>query len=227
MADPTVSLALANAGFVGTHFLMSHPLRAGMVKALGEKGFLGVYSLVSLAFLVWVVLAFRAAEPFPLLWNGPNTVIWIVASLLTILALVLLLGSLKGNPALPETTDSAVASAEATGVFKVTRHPMMWGFGLWALSHILVWPSPRTLITAGAMGVLALVGAHLQDRKKERLLGGAWQGWEAKTNFWPKIGELGSVGWRAWLHGIAAWLIVTWFHGWIGNMPVGAFRWIG
>ena len=32
--------------FVGTHFLMSHPLRSPMVSALGERGFAGVYSLV-------------------------------------------------------------------------------------------------------------------------------------------------------------------------------------
>ena len=34
-------LVLASVAFVGTHFLMSHPLRSGMVAALGEKGFAG------------------------------------------------------------------------------------------------------------------------------------------------------------------------------------------
>ena len=37
------SLLLANIAFVGSHFLMSHPLRRGLVKAFGGKGFLGVY----------------------------------------------------------------------------------------------------------------------------------------------------------------------------------------
>ena len=32
-------LALASLAFVGTHFLMSHPLRQPMASALGEKGF--------------------------------------------------------------------------------------------------------------------------------------------------------------------------------------------
>ena len=40
-------LVLASAAFVGTHFLMSHPLRAPMVKALGERGFGLVYIVVS------------------------------------------------------------------------------------------------------------------------------------------------------------------------------------
>lgn len=38
-------LLIAATAFVGTHFLMSHPLRAPLVSRLGEKGFLGLYSL--------------------------------------------------------------------------------------------------------------------------------------------------------------------------------------
>ena len=44
--------------FVGLHFMMSHPLRAGLVGRLGENGFLGVYSLVSFATLGWAIAAF-------------------------------------------------------------------------------------------------------------------------------------------------------------------------
>ena len=34
-----VAAALA---FVGTHFILSHPLRRPLVRAVGEKGFLGL-----------------------------------------------------------------------------------------------------------------------------------------------------------------------------------------
>ncbi len=50
--NPTLNLALATFAFVGTHLLMSHPLRAGLVARLGERGFAGVYSLVAFATLV-------------------------------------------------------------------------------------------------------------------------------------------------------------------------------
>ena len=36
--DPIAELAAASLAFVGTHFAMSHPLRAPMVKALGAGG---------------------------------------------------------------------------------------------------------------------------------------------------------------------------------------------
>ncbi len=225
--EPLASLAFANIAFVASHFAMSHPLRAGMVKALGERGFLGVYSLVSLVLFAWIILAFRAVLPGPTLWNGSGDALWVVSSLLTIVAVVLLAGSMKGNPALPDTAPEVAAKAEATGAFAVTRHPMMWGFALWALAHIIVWPSPRTLITAGAMGLLALLGARLQDGKKEKLLGDAWADWEARTSYWPRLGKLMHIPLSTWLIGIALWMAFTWLHVWLAGIPAGAWRWLG
>ena len=54
-------LAIAVASFVLTHFILSHPLRAPLVAKLGERGFLGLYSLVAFATLIWAALAYRAA----------------------------------------------------------------------------------------------------------------------------------------------------------------------
>ncbi|MCB2048319.1 MAG: MFS transporter [Novosphingobium sp.] len=223
---PLSLLVLANALFVGSHFAMSHPLRAPMVSALGERGFLGVYSAVSLVLLGWVGHQFGASPAGPLLWHGGDLV-WAVSSLLTIIALALLFGSLRGNPALPQTGANVAAGAEAKGAFAVTRHPMMWAFALWALAHGLAWPGPRTLVTAGAMGFLALVGAHMQDRKKQALLGEAWTAWEAKTSYWPRLSGLAQIGWGLWLAAIAAWFAVTWLHVWMAGVPAGAWRWVG
>ncbi|MEM8727087.1 MAG: NnrU family protein, partial [Pseudomonadota bacterium] len=61
MDGALIELIVANAAFVGTHFAMSHPLRAPLVKLLGDVGFQIAYSLVSLATLVWVYFAFTAA----------------------------------------------------------------------------------------------------------------------------------------------------------------------
>lgn len=61
-------LLIAATAFVGTHFLMSHPLRAPLVSRLGEKGFLGLYSLVAAATMIWMILAYRAAPVTPMLW---------------------------------------------------------------------------------------------------------------------------------------------------------------
>lgn len=223
--DPIAELAAASLAFVGTHFALSHPLRAPLVARLGEKGFLPLYSLVAFATLGWMILAFRAAPTADL--PGSGEIGWIASTLLTIPALLLFLGSLRNNPALPAPGAMAAAAREPAGVFAVTRHPMMWGFALWALSHIVLWWSVRTLIVAGAVLFLALVGAHMQDRKKEALLGAEWTAWEAKTSYWPRWGKLPGAGLVLWAITLTLWLVVTWSHIHAAGVPAGVWRWVG
>lgn len=224
MDSALTSLLAASLAFAGTHFALSHPLRAPLVRMLGEKGFLPLYSLVALATFVWMALAFRAAPPADL--GGSGEAGWGIATLLTIPALVLFIGSLRGNPGFPNPGGPRPIDRAPSGVFAVTRHPMMWGFALWALSHIVLWWSARTLIVAGTILILALVGAHLQDRKKQTLMGEAWTGWQAKTSYWPRWGALLSAGGTLWLVALALWLLVTWSHIHAAGVPAGIWRWV-
>lgn len=223
MEQGLIELIAANAAFVGTHFLMSHPLRAPLVRMLGDMGFQIAYSLVSFATLAWVYFAFKAAPPADLPGSGDTG--WIVATILALPAMVLFAGSLVGNPALPTPDAEKQARAAPKGVFKVTRHPMMWGFALWALSHMVLFWSMRTMITAFAMGVLALLGAHLQDRKKEVLMGEAWEMWERKTSFWPRWSALPAAGALPWTVGLILFVFLSWLHLPIGNIAAGIWRW--
>jgi uncharacterized membrane protein len=226
--DPALVLLLAACtAFVGSHLIMSHPLRGPMVKALGDKGFLGVYSLISLAAFVWMVLAFRAASPggggVPGLAGEAE---WALASILTLIASVLLIGSFKGNPAMPDTPAERIAAATPHGVFLVTRHPMLWSFVLWALAHMILSWSQRTSILAAAILILSLAGSYLQDRKKEALLGDAWKRWEAQTSNLPRFGALMKVPPVQWLAGLVLWLAATWAHIWVAGIAAGAWHWI-
>lgn len=228
MDHQLASLVAANVAFVGGHFALSHPLRGIFVSLLGEKVFLGLYSLVHIAIFVWIVMAFLAVGPGgAMLWNGQATAPWIIASLMTILAMALLLASFKGNPALPGTRPQAIDVARPNGVFAVTRHPMLWAVAIWAFAHILIAPNARTTITAGSMAILALLGAYLQDRKKSALLGQAWNGWRSRTTFSPRLRRLGEIGFGTWGLAILVWLAVTWAHIPLAWMPAGVWRWIG
>jgi uncharacterized membrane protein len=223
--DPALqSLIAASVAFVGTHFALSHPLRAPLVARLGEKGFLPLYSLVAFATFGWMVLAFREAPPVDL--SGSGEIGWIVASILTIPALLLFLGSLRGNPAFPNPAAPKPVSRAPTGVFAVTRHPMMWGFALWGVSHIVLWWSWRTVIVGGTIVFLALVGAHLQDRKKAALLGENWSGWTIATTYWPRWGRVAHAGAMLWIATIAIWLAITWAHIRAAGIPAGIWRWL-
>lgn len=83
------------------------------------------------------------------------------------------------------------------------------------------------MVTALAMGILALVGARLQDAKKEALMGEAWAAWESKTSYWPRWGKLLGVGAVPLLVGTALWLAASWVHLWRAGIPAGVWKWLG
>ena len=222
---------LAAIAFVGTHFLLSHPLRAALVARTGERGFLGLYSLVAAVTLGWLVWAYRRAPAAPPLWLVGDT-LWAIATIVTLIASILFMGSLVRNPALPDPTGRAKPVPEARGVYAITRHPMMWGFALWGAAHVLIFPDPANLILCGAIIVLALAGAHLQDRKKQRLQPDFWSAWRARTSYWPFAAAIrggrpiGALGWHALGGGIVVWLAATWAHLPLAGWAAGIWRWI-
>ncbi len=220
----TLLLALGMSAFIGTHLLMSHPWRAGMVRQFGRGGFVAIYSFASLVTLSGTVVAFGKASPSPQLWDGEALVPWVLASLLTLMASALLLASLAGNPALPGTDVSGLSTRLPHGAFKVTRHPMMAAFTLWGVAHIIIAPSARAAILAGGIIALAVIGSRGQDAKKVALHGQDWRVWMKRTTFWPNPAALGHLG-LYWLGAIPVWLLFTWLHLKLALIPAGVWLW--
>lgn len=230
-----MSLFVTSAAlFIGTHLLMSHPLRAPLVGRLGERGFQIAYSIVAIATFILMVQAWRGIPAEPPLWAAGDA-LWALASLLVLFASILFMGSLIGNPALSAPNAAQAAECAARGVFAITRHPMMWGFALWALAHILAMPTPGQIALSAAIMLLALAGSAGQDRKKAQAMGAAWQGWAARTSFLPFARQIGGKArWReaiprphALLGGLLLWLAATWAHDALGYMAAGIWRWLG
>jgi len=222
------TLAMACAVFLGTHFLMSHPVRGPLVARLGERGFTGIYSLVALLTFGWMIWAYGPASaqaPQPL-WDAGQSG-WIVATILMWLGSVLFMGSLRRNPALPRPGKTIERIDEPNGVYAITRHPMMWGFALWALVHAIVNPTPASLVLSFTIGFLALVGAAFQDDKKAKLMGDVWIDWRSKTSFVPYGRGLKSADAFALVTGTLVWLVATWAHGALGYRPAGIWALFG
>ena len=213
------ALALAAIAFVGTHFLMSHPLRRPLVQRMGEGPFRGVYSLVSFitfGLTLWIYYKLGRQQP---LWTV-GEVGWIVATLLMWLGAILFAGSFLRNPALPGARGPR--GTTPSGVMTITRHPMMWGFALWAIVHVIMVATQKALILDGAILFLALVGSAMQDRKKQALMGDDWHDWTAQTAFIPFARGIRNPGLFAFVAGTALFLIATWLH----PFPVGLWHWL-
>lgn len=217
-------LVLSSIAFVGTHFLMSHPMRAHLVNIFKPGGFLLVYSLVSLLTFGWMAYEFTRAPKDAALWPANDT-IWAIAAVLMLLASVLFVGSLVRNPSFPGAPEK-LAVQKPFGVYRVTRHPMMWGFALWGIAHILVAARPDNFIFAGSIIFLALAGARGQEIKKRKLVGVEWDAWLRHTTFGLRLAQLPSAGAVAWTAGMALWLVASWAHLYFGGYPAGIFRWI-
>jgi uncharacterized membrane protein len=226
--DKLTLLVAACAAFVGAHFVLSHPLRGALVGRLGDGGFKGLYSLVALAAILWLASAYRAAPLGEPLWPVGDG-LWAAATIVMLLASVLLMGSLVRNPALSGPTREV---QEARGVFAVTRHPMMWAIALWAFSHIAVFPFAKNIVLCVAMIVLALVGSALQDVKKARAQPDFWPQWQARTSYLPFAAvasgraRFGGFGVHALAGGLVVWLAATWAHIPASGWPAGIWRWL-
>ena len=213
--------AAFGAAFVATHLLMSHPLRQPLARALGARAFQLLYSLVALLTFGGMIWARRDAGPEEWLWQ-PAPWAWAVTALLTWFASILLVGSFVRNPAMVTFgPGSAVKIGEPAGVLRITRHPMMWSFGLWAISHLLVHSEPSAVAVAITVLVMALTGSAGQDVKK-RHLGAAWSDWVARTSFFPFGHGFALPGWPAFLGGTLLFLAATWLH----PSPVGLWQWL-
>ena len=215
-------LSLAVLSFVGSHELLSHPLRKPLVTRLGERPFMGLYSLIALATFAWIVIEYRAA-PDVILWTAPLWV-WRLGAAVMFIAAVLFVGSLVApNPALTMAGGVLAKHPEPRGVLRITRHPMMWSFALWAVVHVAVAGTAATLILCGGIGFLALFGAAMQDRKKQATMGEAWVAWQDRTSFIPFARGFAWPGWLALVGGTILYLVATWVHPMMGAPVVGVW----
>lgn len=184
--------------FVGIHVLSSTPLRALIVGRLGEGPFRGLFSLLSLAAFAWMIWAYDAAASESL-WLPPIWTRW-VALVLMAPAVFFIVTALSGrNPSLAGREAELKDANPATGVLTITRHPLFWGFALFAVAHLLTNGDRASTWLFGAVGLLALAGMPLQDRKKEDLIGAGWGPFALRTSVVPFLAAMQGrtkVDWR-------------------------------
>lgn len=153
------------AAFVLAHSLPAiAPLRTALVGMLGRGPYLALYSLVSIGLLAWVFHAAMRADHVPL-WPPAPWQAWVAIVLSPPALWLILAGLLSPNPFSVTFRRGGTPGAITT----VTRHPVLWGFVLWAAGHVLANGELRFLVLFGGLLLFSALGIRgLEARNRRR-----------------------------------------------------------
>lgn len=206
------SLWLAALFFTLIHLGISGTrIRDRLVGAIGPNGYMVVFSLASVAAIVWLVTAYKAAPYAPiwgqLAWWKPFAIALMLPAFLLVV-----IGLTTPNPT--AVAQEALVDKPPIGIVRITRHPFLMGVALWSLVHLVGNGDGASLALFGAMFVVSVAGPPSIDAKRRRTLGDArWDQFASRTSILPfaaiAAGRNGFVpaelGWWRPLAGIAAY----------------------
>ena len=194
-------------------------LRYRFTRRLGVNGFRGLFSLSSLAVMVMLCTSYARAGTVPL-WNAPEWLRWLLV-LAMLPACVLLAGSFRANPTAAGSEKVLKAlKDEITGIQRITRHPMMVAYTIWAAVHIIGTGELASLIFFGTFLLTCVFGMPSIDRKTSERDDYAWSKLERGTSIVPFAAILagrnrfvpGEIGWVVPAVGVVLWLGLLVFH---------------
>lgn len=155
--------------------------------ALGKKGKGLVAGALAVAILL-MVLGYRGT-PSVTLWTPP-TFLTHVNNLLVLLAFYLM------------------SPAPAKGALLThMRHPMLTGFGLWAIAHLLVNGDLASILLFGGLWAWSIVTKIVINKADP-----TWSAPEKGTLAWDAKGAAGAV---------LLVVVIGLLHGWLGPWPFG------
>ncbi|RLQ23566.1 NnrU protein [Seongchinamella sediminis] len=132
-----------------THLLpsISAPARAALVARIGENGYKGLFSLLTLAALALIIVGWRSIDQPGYLYTLP---LWTrhLGMLLVLVAFILF-----------------VASGQPTRIKQYLRHPQLTGVILWAGAHLMMNGDARSLVLFGGLGLWALLEIIFINRR--------------------------------------------------------------
>jgi len=197
-------LIAAAAVFLGLHLLISGTrLRDAITGAIGEGPYMALFSLASVAALVWLVMAYNAARSGSenqILYTPWTGIRHLAIPVVAIAFLLAVPGLLLPNPTSVRQEGAAAKDGTVKGVLRITRHPFLWGVAIWSAFHVAANGDEASAIFFGTFLLLSIFGTFSIDAKRRRKMGAAWDAFAAKTSNIPfarggvRIGEL--LDWR-------------------------------
>lgn len=181
-----LSLIAASGFFVLIHFGVSGTrLRDILVARLGAGPYRGAFAVASLIGIVWMTTAYRRA-PAVDLWGQLIGLRPLAFALVLIAFLFVGIGLATPSPTrVGMETKLAQGTEIVRGIVRITRHPFLWGVGLWAFVHLIVNGDLASVILFGSLLLLALGGTVSIDAKRRRSFGDQWSQFVQATSNVP------------------------------------------
>lgn len=220
------NLILACVFFLGLHLAVAgSPLRGVLVERLGPGPYMALFSVASVAGIVWVAMAYNGAAisagnimlpgfPLPLWFAHLGALVMLIAFLFAFI------GVTTPNPTSVGGEGTLDRSEPVRGILRITRHPFLWGVLIWAAFHFLANGDLAASILFGTFAILTAAGTWSIDAKRRRALGAKWDTFAAQTSNVPFAAILagrqklkpGEIAWWQWLGGLAAFGLLFYFH---------------
>ena len=178
--QPATLITLLWVLFAVSHTVPSTAaLRPKLIERLGAGPFMGLYSLVSFAFFVpLVVVYFRHRHDGDVLYAfGPE--VYGPAQALAFLGMALLVAS-----AARPSPVSMAGKPEAVGLSRITRHPLFLSTGLLGIAHLVLYGFASDVAFFGGLVVYSMFGSLHQDHR-QRLTRPELAGIFATTSWLP------------------------------------------
>ncbi len=214
-------LVLAMLVFIGIHVVPATGLRGAITARIGERAYSGLFSLLSLLALAWAIMAYVEMPPADraYYWDAGQWGRYVALVLVALGFVFLIAGATVTNPTAVGAEAALQSEEPAQGVLRITRHPMMWGIGLWGITHLLNNADPASIVLFGGMTVLAFGGTMLIDARRRRAVPDDWARYTAVTSNLPFAAilagrnrlALGEFWWRA-LIGLVIYAALLHFH---------------
>ena len=222
MTGTLTHLVLATIAFVGAHIVLSSwPIRDSIVAQIGARPFLAFYSAAVALPFAWMIAAYIHA-PYIELWIAPTGVKHVTLSVMLVASILVVASLSPNNPAVvgastPNLTDGP------RGIFRITRHPFMWGVALWALTHLIANGDAASVTLFGGLASLAIGGTMHIDSRKRRQLGPDWEIYARQSSHLSFLAIAqgrtklvwSEIGWRATGMGFVLYLVLL-----IGHEPI-------
>lgn len=191
-------------------------LRYKVTRRIGVNGYRGLFSVSSIAVMVLLCMSYAQSGTI-VLWQSPGWLRWLLA-LVMLPTFVLLAASFVRNPT--AAGGEKYLGLDVQGIQRVTRHPMMVSYAVWAAVHMIGNGDVASLLFFGAFFLTAVVGMPSIDRKTADRDDAAWARLERSTSIVPFAAILAGrnrfvpaeIGWVVPAVGAALWLGLLIFH---------------